>query len=99
MVYPKIGYTNYREFLLNFEKSSEVREEKICSAVGGEKKRVGAKKTAPKARKKEIGNANRKLLAGITSHAERAPVRLWRISCRDFVQNEFGFCPKHTANF
>ncbi|MBU4375005.1 hypothetical protein KKH38_00660, partial [Patescibacteria group bacterium] len=48
---------------------------------------------APQARKKEIGNANRKLLVG-HYHARRA-----RVSRRDFLQKKFGFYPRHTANF
>ena len=48
--------------------------------------------------KKKSENANRKSEFGITAYSERAPVRLWRISRRDFLQNEFGFYPKGTAN-
>ena len=63
------------------------------------KKKGGAKKTAPQARKKEIGNANRKSEFDITARSECAPVRLWRISRRDFAQNKFRFYSKHTAFF
>ena len=72
------------------------------------RKKMGGQKTAPQARKKESGNAivsylselprARLSVRSLGEGGERAPVRLWRISRRDFLQNKFGFCPKHTAD-
>ena len=78
------------------EISRACRAQILIAPPQAEKKK-GGKKPRRRRGKKEHENANRKSNFGIATRTERASVRLWRIIHRDFVQNEFGFCPKHTA--